>query len=412
MPEVGRGEGENAEFSCGVTELERSPASEMLATMPASFVNQQIQLWPRRRRSKRTCPASVPARPTCREYFTEHQREFDKACFTVGVYSTREATQAAAAAVCSGSRSRRWPPARPGEARRGVGAVRLSGELVERAPRHAGRERGLAADRRTTGVTYWSQITKLTPNTFDKVKSYVHGGGGRGLDGHAEGDRRQGAPLRVSVDPQYGSGCPDRRRSSPRSPRNSPDVPNAPANIRRTRHLRGQPVRRLSVPPLRPHITVVGLGPAGTDFLGAPGGRPAGRLPPPVPAHGAPSGRGRSPDSPTFDHLYDRPRPSTRCTPPWSKSWWRRRGWGGGLRGAGLADGGRAQGGAAAGRRPVEVTVVPALSFLDLAWAALGIDPLAAGVRLVDAAAFPGGGAGSRARSWSPRRGRAICSRT
>jgi tetrapyrrole methylase family protein/MazG family protein len=36
----------------------------------------------------------------------------------------------------------------------------------------------------------------------------------------------------------------------------------------------------------------------------------------------------------------------------------------------------------------VEVTVVPALSFLDLAWAALGIDPLAAGVRLVDAADF------------------------
>jgi tetrapyrrole methylase family protein/MazG family protein len=36
----------------------------------------------------------------------------------------------------------------------------------------------------------------------------------------------------------------------------------------------------------------------------------------------------------------------------------------------------------------VEVTIVPALSFLDLAWAALGIDPLAAGVRLVDAAEF------------------------
>jgi tetrapyrrole methylase family protein / MazG family protein len=33
----------------------------------------------------------------------------------------------------------------------------------------------------------------------------------------------------------------------------------------------------------------------------------------------------------------------------------------------------------------VEITVLPALSFLDLAWAALGVDPLAAGVRLVDA---------------------------
>jgi tetrapyrrole methylase family protein/MazG family protein len=33
----------------------------------------------------------------------------------------------------------------------------------------------------------------------------------------------------------------------------------------------------------------------------------------------------------------------------------------------------------------VEVTARPALSFLDLAWVALGLDPLAAGVRLVDA---------------------------
>jgi tetrapyrrole methylase family protein/MazG family protein len=36
----------------------------------------------------------------------------------------------------------------------------------------------------------------------------------------------------------------------------------------------------------------------------------------------------------------------------------------------------------------VDVTTIPALSFLDLAWVALGIDPLAEGVRLVDAGAF------------------------
>ena len=54
----------------------------------------------------------------------------------------------------------------------------------------------------------------------------------------------------------------------------------------------------------------------------------------------------------------------------------------------------------------VEVTVVPALSFLDLAWNALGLDPLAAGVRLVDAAAFPAVAARERgpflvAQAWS-----------
>jgi tetrapyrrole methylase family protein / MazG family protein len=43
----------------------------------------------------------------------------------------------------------------------------------------------------------------------------------------------------------------------------------------------------------------------------------------------------------------------------------------------------------------VEVRTVPGVSFLDLAWDRLGVDPMAAGVRLVDAAAFPVEAAGS-----------------
>jgi tetrapyrrole methylase family protein / MazG family protein len=45
----------------------------------------------------------------------------------------------------------------------------------------------------------------------------------------------------------------------------------------------------------------------------------------------------------------------------------------------------------------VDVRVVPALSFLDLAWVALGLDPVAEGVRLVDAAAFDAAMAGEGA---------------
>jgi tetrapyrrole methylase family protein / MazG family protein len=44
----------------------------------------------------------------------------------------------------------------------------------------------------------------------------------------------------------------------------------------------------------------------------------------------------------------------------------------------------------------VEVEILPALSYLDLAWAALGIDPLAAGVRLVDGRRFAEEAAGER----------------
>jgi tetrapyrrole methylase family protein/MazG family protein len=44
----------------------------------------------------------------------------------------------------------------------------------------------------------------------------------------------------------------------------------------------------------------------------------------------------------------------------------------------------------------VDVELVPALSFLDLAWARLGVDPLAAGVRLVDGQRFAVEAAGER----------------
>ncbi len=44
----------------------------------------------------------------------------------------------------------------------------------------------------------------------------------------------------------------------------------------------------------------------------------------------------------------------------------------------------------------VEVDVVPALSFLDLAWARLGVDPVALGVRLVDGRRFEEEAAGER----------------
>ncbi|MGO9029015.1 MAG: MazG nucleotide pyrophosphohydrolase domain-containing protein [Acidimicrobiales bacterium] len=55
----------------------------------------------------------------------------------------------------------------------------------------------------------------------------------------------------------------------------------------------------------------------------------------------------------------------------------------------------------------VGLSVHPALSFLDLAFARLGVDPVAAGVRLVDGESFATGAAGERgpllvAQCWSP----------
>ena len=77
------------------------------------------------------------------------------------------------------------------------------------------------------------------------------------------------------------------------------------------------------------------------------------------------------------------------------------------LRRARLAARGRAHGRAAAGRPPGRGRrSCPALSFLDLAWDGLGVDPVAAGVRLVDGTRFAVEAAGERgpllvAQCWS-----------
>jgi tetrapyrrole methylase family protein/MazG family protein len=148
------------------------------------------------------------------------------------------------------------------------------------------------------------------------------------------------------------------------------------------------------MPRRRPHVTVVGLGPAGTDLLGNDAADQLTRA--------ATQGRAflrtarhpaaaRFESVPAFDDLYE-------AAATFDEVY------------AGIVE---ALVAAALGAAPdpivygvpgsplvaersvdllradgrVEVSALPALSFLDLAWAALGIDPLADGVRLVDAGA-------------------------
>jgi len=146
------------------------------------------------------------------------------------------------------------------------------------------------------------------------------------------------------------------------------------------------------VPRRRPHITVVGLGPAGTDLLGneatdeltraATLGRAylrTARHPAAARFEGVPAFDNLYEAAATFDEVYcgivealvaaaleAAPDPIVYAVP------------GSPLVAERTVDLLRADG-------RVEVTARPALSFLDLAWVALGIDPLAAGVRLVDA---------------------------
>ena len=142
----------------------------------------------------------------------------------------------------------------------------------------------------------------------------------------------------------------------------------------------------------RPHVVVVGLGPAGTDLVG-PGateqlGDPGrtwlrtARHPAAAALDGVQTFDDVYDSAGTFDEVYAAiverlvaaagtafPQPVVYAVP------------GSPLVAERTVDLLRAD-------ERVDVTIVPALSFLDLAWSALGLDPLAAGVRLVDAADF------------------------
>ena len=144
------------------------------------------------------------------------------------------------------------------------------------------------------------------------------------------------------------------------------------------------------MPRRRPHITVVGLGPAGTDHLGDAAATllaaqrarvylRTARHPAAAPFAWAPAFDDLYEGAATFDEVYAgivealvaaavdaQPEPVVYAVP------------GSPLVAERTVELLRAD-------ERVEVTLLPALSFLDLAWKALGIDPLAAGVRLVDA---------------------------
>ena len=60
----------------------------------------------------------------------------------------------------------------------------------------------------------------------------------------------------------------------------------------------------------------------------------------------------------------------------------------------------------------VVVVVHPSVSFLDVAFARLGVDPVASGVRIVDAERFAVDAAGERGRCWWPSAGAGTCSPT
>ena len=320
-------QGENAKFSCGVTG--HDPHGRRGAGDDAGVVRGPAGAGVRHRRRccRRTWPASAPATPTCSATSRRTRANSTRPASPWPSTARRRRPRRRRPPWRTGSRSRPWPPGTTGGGPQGCDVLYgVSSQLGSDADLDK-----LARERVSQPISYNGsyllvQITKLTPNDFDKVTSYVQAAVQQaGSTATSKAIQAKERRSDVSVDPRYGewsSGvgadlhplhagdrrtCPTRRPTPSGSP---PPPPTPSAGSRATApppHHRGGPRTGRHRPP------------------GHPGGRAPGRRGAAVPAHGAAPGRspvaGRAPPSTTST---SRAPPSTRCTPPSSRSWWRR----------------------------------------------------------------------------------------
>ena len=232
MQEVGQtAEGENPKFSCGLTGTSLSGA-QVLATMPASFVDQQVQVYATAAVLQEDLAGIGASNADLQRYFSEHESDFDTACFTVGVYSTEQAAQEAAAAVAFGQSFSTLAAATTGGGPQGCEVLYgVSSQLGSDAHLDTLAVNAVSQPISYNGSYLLVQITKLTPNDFDKVTTYVQGA----VEAAGSADTSKAIQAKekrseVSVDPRYGKWVSDVAQIlTPFTPESS-DVPNATAN--------------------------------------------------------------------------------------------------------------------------------------------------------------------------------------
>jgi parvulin-like peptidyl-prolyl isomerase len=94
-------EGQNPRYTCGST----TPltGSEVLATMPSSFVDQQVQFVATTVALEEDLSGIGSSESDLQAYFEQHRSEFDTVCVVLAGYSTESDATAAAAKVAAGT---------------------------------------------------------------------------------------------------------------------------------------------------------------------------------------------------------------------------------------------------------------------------------------------------------------------
>jgi PPIC-type PPIASE domain len=224
-------QGDNPHYTCSVTGQQPVSGHDVLTSMPASFVDQQVQFDATVTALQEDLAGIGSSNADLQRYFESHSSRFDTACFTVAPYQSEADAKAAAAQVASGTPFSQVAS----QAQGGPQGCSVLSEIVAELP--SGSNLGslptgtVSAPIDDNGTYLLVQITSRTPTPFAKaqasVAEAVQAVGARATEAALSAAERHAS---VTVDPRYGAWVPEQQVIAlPFTPKPS-DVLNAPAN--------------------------------------------------------------------------------------------------------------------------------------------------------------------------------------
>jgi hypothetical protein len=227
-------EAENIAYSCSTTG-QALTGPEVLSTLPASFVNEQVQFVAEATALQEDLAGVGSSDADLQAYFEAHTAQFDTACLSAAVFSSESAAQTAAGQVASGTP---FATVASGTSSSGGGAqgCDVLSDLVSKLPAAADLKTlatgAVSAPVDDNGTYLLLQITSRTPTAYSKAKSAVENAvqaaGSTATQKVLSADERRSS---VTVNPQYGVWVPVSASVLTPLPPPPSDILNATANL-------------------------------------------------------------------------------------------------------------------------------------------------------------------------------------
>jgi PPIC-type PPIASE domain len=202
-------EGQNPRYSCTVTGSPLTGA-EVLGTLPASFVDQQVQFVATASALQEDLAGVGSSEADLQGYFLRHHAMFDTVCLTAAAFSSQTAAQEAAAEIAFGT-----PFAQVAAKATQSGQLQcapladIAGQLPSSAELGSLAVGGVSAPISVNGAYYLLELTKRAPTAYATAKTSVaqavQQAGAKATQKAITAAERHSS---VSVDPRYGVWVP------------------------------------------------------------------------------------------------------------------------------------------------------------------------------------------------------------